>query len=129
MSTRNTPLGHNKMPKLSESESLQQDLTQTLSALRSLILGIIGDEAPSLPSKGRIVSIHDWALRSACGGLTQDLPYIDRTRFKEEPNKPPTGFYSSDFMRRGEFTSTIRTEQYRDLLKAGHPCLYYTYQR
>ena len=62
-------------------------------------------------------------------GGWQDLPYIDRTRFKEEQNKPPTGFYSSDFMRRGEFTSTIRTEQYRDLLKAGHPCLYYIYQR
>ena len=46
---------------------------------------------------------------------------MDRTRFKEEQqNKPPKGFYSSDFMRRGEFTSTIRTEQYRDLLKASH---------
>ena len=46
---------------------------------------------------------------------------MDRTTFKEEQqNKPPKGFYSSDFMRRGEFTSTIRTEQYRDLLKASH---------
>ena len=62
-------------------------------------------------------------------GVWQDLPYIDRTRFKEEQNKPPTGFYSSDFMRRGEFTSTIRTEQYRDLLKAGRPCLDFTDQR
>ena len=46
---------------------------------------------------------------------------MDRTRLKEEQqHKPPKGFYSSDFMRRGEFTSTIRTEQYRDLLKASH---------
>lgn len=49
----------------------------------------------------------------------QNLPYTDRTKYKEEQqNKPPKGFYSSDFMRRGEFASTIRTEQYRDLLKA-----------
>ena len=49
----------------------------------------------------------------------QGLPYVDRTRFGEEQqNSPPKGFCSSDFMRRGEFTSTIRTEQYRDMLKA-----------
>ena len=41
MSTRDTFLGQNVMPKLSEPGSLQQDLTQTLSALRSLILEII----------------------------------------------------------------------------------------
>jgi len=52
-------------------------------------------------------------------GTLQGLPYVDRTKFKEEQqNRPPKGFYSSDFMRRGEFTSTIRTEQYRHLLKA-----------
>ncbi|CAL5220876.1 g2963 [Coccomyxa viridis] len=51
--------------------------------------------------------------------IGKDLPYVDRTRFKEEQqNAPPKGFCSSDFMRRGEFTSTIRTEQYRTMLKA-----------
>lgn len=59
----------------------------------------------------------------------QGLLYMDRTRFREEQqDSPPKGFCSSDFMRRGEFTSTIRTEQYRDMLKAcvladlHHPC-------
>ena len=57
-------------------------------------------------------------LHKAAAAL-QDLPYVDRTRFKEEQqNAPPKGFCSSDFMRRGEFTSTIRTEQYRTMLKA-----------
>ena len=59
MSTRGTLLGQNEMPNFSESGSLQQDLTQTLSALRSHILGIIWDQAPSPPSKGRVVAIHE----------------------------------------------------------------------
>lgn len=34
-----------------------------------------------------------------------------------QPNKPGRGFLTSDYSRSGEFTDTIRTEQYRAQLK------------
>ena len=36
---------------------------------------------------------------------------------ESQPEKPGKGFLTSDYNRRGEFTDTIRTEQYRSQLK------------
>ena len=48
----------------------------------------------------------------------QGLPYVDRVRFAEtQPEKPGKGFLTSDYNKRGEFSDTIRTEQYRSQLK------------
>ena len=36
---------------------------------------------------------------------------------ESQPEKPGKGFLTSDYNKRGEFTDTIRTEQYRQQLK------------
>lgn len=36
---------------------------------------------------------------------------------ESQPEKPGKGFLTSDYNKRGEFTDTIRTEQYRSQLK------------
>jgi hypothetical protein len=47
----------------------------------------------------------------------QSEPYVEMERFTlTQPNRKK-GFGTGDANRRGEYTNTIRTEQYRDLLK------------
>lgn len=44
--------------------------------------------------------------------------YIDRLRYKESQPDKKKGFLTSDFSKRDEFSNTIRTEQWREQLKA-----------
>lgn len=43
--------------------------------------------------------------------------YSDRLRFADSQKEKKKGFGTGDFMRRSEYTNTIRTEQYREQLK------------
>ena len=57
-------------------------------------------------------------LQKPLQATVQGLPYVDREKFQDtQPNKPGKGFLTSDYSRSGEFTNTIRTEQYRTQLK------------
>jgi len=48
----------------------------------------------------------------------KECPYEDRVKYAElQAEKPGKGFLTSDYSKRDEFSSTIRTEQYRSLLK------------
>lgn len=52
----------------------------------------------------------------------QDLPYVDRIKYAEvQKTKPGKGFGTSDYMRRDEFSNSIRTGQYREQLKVAAP--------
>ena len=56
-------------------------------------------------------------LSHAIHASTQGDKFTDRVMYKEtQPNKPTKGFLTSDYSKRDEFSNTVRTAQYRELL-------------
>jgi hypothetical protein len=45
--------------------------------------------------------------------------FTDRIRYKELQPEKKKGFLTSDFSKRDEFSNTVRTLQYRELLDVG----------
>ena len=45
--------------------------------------------------------------------------FTDRIRYKELQTEKKKGFLTSDFSKRDEFSNTVRTLQYRELLDVG----------
>ncbi|GLC36027.1 hypothetical protein PLESTB_000530700 [Pleodorina starrii] len=67
------------------------------------------------PKDGKTVDVyfekkHNW--------ISSGDPYLDRIRYKDVQSEKKRGFQTSDFSKRDEFTNTIRTEQWREQLKA-----------
>jgi len=50
--------------------------------------------------------------------IAEGVPYVDRITYAEAQREKKSGFGTSDFSRRDEFTMDFRTEQYREALKS-----------
>ncbi len=57
--------------------------------------------------------------RCSTHGRMQGDKFVDRIRYKDSQPDKKKGFLTSDFHKTDEFSNTISTEQYRELLKVG----------
>mmetsp|Transcript_19910 Transcript_19910/g.29464 ORF Transcript_19910/g.29464 Transcript_19910/m.29464 type:complete len:176 (+) Transcript_19910:47-574(+) len=81
------------------------------------------DASTQLPSrwKGKGFQVQQFPVNSDNGNFSKleykSCPYAEMEKFsKSQPNRK-LGFGTKDAFRSAEFTATIRTEQYRDLLR------------
>ena len=94
-STRSAPLTYGKPEKDRSNFGGKQFLTTPTKAGR-------GNDA-------YFDRTHPW--------ISKGDKYSDRLRFADSQKEKKKGFGTGDFMRRSEYTNTIRTEQYREQLK------------